>query len=135
MLVGTMILGGILVVYVALLLHLRAQDIQRDRAVRARRLQLARFERLRIEALQHAAYIARYGNGHAPPVSNGNGNGYRYAPSAANGNGNGYRPPKLVDEADEDLFGAGVRIIEDDVHVIVRRTSDLDVDGPTRAAR
>jgi hypothetical protein len=162
MLLGTAVLGGILVLYVALLLRLRTVEVRRDRALRRSRLEAARFERFRVEALQRAAYASgnrngyANGNGHGRVGvggSNGNGlpehrasgqghsNGNGRVPhvAASNGNGHGHGhaggSTLLLGELEEPLFGAGVRIIEDDVHVIVRRTSDLEAETGRRAAR
>jgi hypothetical protein len=120
MLEVTAVLGGILLVYVGLLLHIRALEIREGRALRARRLETARYERLRIEALQRAAFLAGNGNG------NGNGHsGNGHHDEAGNANGHRRAPAHAVtDEDDAELMDAGVRIIEDDVHVVIRRTSE-----------
>ncbi len=120
MLVGTIILAGLLVAYTVLLLSLRAEDRRRHRRQRAARLAGAtRFERVPAASMRRLSY-AYPGNGR----SNGNGH------SGANGNGHSTGeerhgvPARVIEE--EELLGSGVRIIEDDVHVIVRRSSELE---------
>jgi hypothetical protein len=134
MLEVTAVLGGILLVYVGLLLHIRALEIREGRALRARRLETARYERLRIEALQRAAFLAGNGNGNGHSANgravkgNGHTNGHSgngHHDEAGNANGHRRAPAHAVtDEDDAELMDAGVRIIEDDVHVVIRRTSE-----------
>jgi hypothetical protein len=123
MLVGAAVLGVILVLYVALLVHLRTQERHlalvraRQAASRARfEAEMSRLERVPVEALRRAA--RSNGNGHT------NGNGH------SNGNGNGHLRPtgRVLPRSEDELTGEGIRIVEDDVHVIVRRSTDLDAD-------
>jgi len=129
MLVLTAILAGLLLVYVFVLLQLRVQEVQRIRLHRARlaraegqQAQLeakARFERVPVEALRRTmAYAGGNGNG------NGHGNGH----SNGNGNGNGHAhvpehllPPPQVDEVENLQV-----LLDDDVHVVVRRSDPDD---------
>jgi hypothetical protein len=129
MLVLTMILAGLLVLYVFLLLQLRAQEVHRARVMRARRARMeaqaaqpAQFERMPVEALRQSMASSN-GNGHGNGNAHSNGNGNRNgrAAHASNGNGNGYHVPEpLVGESqpgDLDDFQA---LLDDDVHVVVR---------------
>ena len=107
--------------------------------------QPSEFHRLPVESLRRATAPNGNGNGHAH-AANGNGNGHAHAANgngnghahAANGNGNGsgYSPALgALAEDDDPLLGTGVRIVEDDVHVIIRRSSDLDAESTRSAAR
>lgn len=137
MLVGTVILGLMLAAYVGLLIRISGQERQRERIDRIRRSRqpedLRRFpvESLRGATVTNGNVHATNGNGHAG-ASNGIGNGH--AP-AANGNGNGYSHAlEALAEDDDPLLGTGVAIVEGDVHVIIRRSSDLDAES-VRSAR
>lgn len=161
MLLGTAILGGLLVVYTALLLRVQAVERNRARAARARRQAALRaYERISIDDLVRASEDEPYaragstrsnsnGNGRARAGSNGNGHtaARARARAASNGHaGTGYRrlpDPDLEvvngrsrsgvelarvtgrleegrDHRGGRLFENGVRIVEDDCHVIVR---------------
>jgi hypothetical protein len=130
MLVGAVILGVILVLYVGLLVHLRTQERHvalvraRQAASRARfEAEMGRLQRVPVEALQRAARPNGNGNGH----SNGNGH--------ANGNGHHRATGRVLSRDEDELTAAGLLIEEDDVHVIVRRSSDLDADVLDSLAR
>jgi len=138
MLVGTALLVGLLLLYVGLLVHLRAQDLRLAR-LRARRA--VRLARVSVEGLQASA-----GNGYANGThanGNGNGNGHRAnghrahvnGNGRANGNGNGHHPAEALTHVEEGLLESGVRVVEDDVHVIVRRSADLDPEALRSLAR
>jgi hypothetical protein len=130
MLVGTVILAILLVAYVGLLVRIRALERQRARIERIRRSrQPVEFERMPVEYLRHATAsngnsngIEHHANGH---VSNGNGNG----------NGHGVLNGHALGEVDDPLLGAGISIVEDDVHVIIRRSSEVAGDPARTAAR
>jgi hypothetical protein len=68
-----------------------------------------------------------HANGNGNAYSNGNGNGH------SNGNGNGHRVlPQALAEFDVDEFDlrdGAITIIDDDVHVILRRSDEVDVDA------
>jgi hypothetical protein len=162
MLRGTVILGGLLVVYTALLLRVQAVERSRARAARARRSAARRaYERISIGDLARAAGYQDQA-GHAGSNGNGNGhaarsgsNGHAAAASGRDGRpnghaaGTGYRrrlDPDLevlngrsrsgvefarmtgrLAEGEgrrQRLFESGVRIVEDDCHVIVRPASE-----------
>jgi len=69
------------------------------------------------------------GNGH----SKGNGNGHSNGNGHANGNGNGrHVVPEALAEFDVDEFDlrdGAITIIDDDVHVILRRSDEVDVEA------
>jgi hypothetical protein len=71
------------------------------------------------------------GNGHA----NGNGNGNGHVSSHSIGNGNGHSNGNGRTSLSDILREGGVEIIEDDVHVIVRRASDLAGEGARSSAQ
>lgn len=141
MLVGTALLTGLLLLYVGLLVHLRAQDLRLARLRARRAVELARVS---VEELRASA---AHGNGHrSRAYANGNGNGNGHGANGngtrvngnggrANGNVNGHRPADGLPTAREELHESGVRIVEDDVHVIVRRSSDLDPEALRSLAR
>jgi hypothetical protein len=106
----TAVLAFVLLAYMATLVRLHADEAQRDRMDRM------------------ARYRAAYGNGNG----NGNGNGYGYATRSAttgNGNGNGHR---YVDTG-ADWLESGVRIVDDDCHVVVYRSDEIDTSSLTSA--
>jgi len=140
MLVGTALLTGLLLLYVGLLVHLRAQDLRLAR-LRARRA--VRLARVSVEGLQASAGHG-YSNGARARVNgNGNGNGNGHGANGhrarVNGdgrvNGNGHPGADTRTHAEEDLLESGVRVVEDDVHVIVRRSADLDPEAQRSLAR
>ncbi len=140
MLVGTALLTGLLLLYVGLLVHLRAQDLRLAR-LRARRA--VRLARVSVEGLQASAGNG-YANGARARVNgNGNGNGNGHGANGhrarVNGdgrvNGNGHPRADTRTHAEEDLLESGVRVVEDDVHVIVRRSADLDPEAQRSLAR
>jgi hypothetical protein len=65
-----------------------------------------------------------YGNG----WPNGGGNGHARR-AATNGNGNGHRPV----DARTDWLESGLRLVDDDVHVVVYRSDEIDTSGLTSA--
>jgi hypothetical protein len=138
MLAGTAILAVLLVAYVGLLLRIRVLERQRDRIERIRRSRRpVEFERMPVEYLRHATASNGNGNGNGHHVNghaNRHANGY-----ASNGNGNGNGHGVVVGHALEEdgdpLLGAGISIVEDDVHVIIRRPSEVDRDSARTAAR
>ncbi len=134
MLVGTALLVGLLLLYVGLLVHLRAQDLRLAR-IRARRA--VRLARVSVDRLQASA-----GNGHGNGARvNGNGNGHKANGHRAhvNGNGrtngNGHHPADAPTHVEDGLLERGVQVVEDDVHVIVRRSADLDPEALRSLAR
>jgi len=110
----TAVLVFLLLVYMAVLVKLRAEELER-----------ARMQRM--TAYRPAAYAAGYGNeigngrlhaaGHA-----GNGNGY---------GGNGYGNGRQGHEARADWLESGLRLIDDDVHVVVYRSDEIDTSSLT----
>jgi hypothetical protein len=114
-------LGGVLVVYVGLLLRFRVVEMaQADRT------------RKPVVGIRQAA-MATGGNGYQPhPNGNGNGSGKALydegsVPAATNGNGS----HSVVDEgylpAARYLRDGGVQIVDEDVHVVVRRSDEVDL--------
>jgi hypothetical protein len=112
MLVVTVVLVFLLLVYMAVLVRLRSEELERTRMQGMTAYQ---------PAYQPAAYGLRYSNG------NGNGHGPRYA---GNGQGNGYQ---RVDAANEWLE-SGLRLVEEDVHVVVYRSDEIDTSSLTPAS-
>jgi hypothetical protein len=153
MLVGTGILGGLLVVYMALLMKIKADEAIQVRLARARRTAaLAAIEQVPAEAIRQAAMAAGYGyddrryadpypnglhyqrgyrtlNPAASANGNGNGNGH------SNGNGNGHSRTSVfaIQGAEEQLLESGVRIL-DDVHVVLRRRMETEPERELQAA-
>jgi len=116
MLYVTGFLVALLVAYVALLLKLRADE----KAGRVRRTTAARAER--------TAY--RTGNGYGRPY----GSDDVYAGANGNRNGRGSEVgPQLYDQ--QFLREGGVQIIDEDVHVVVRRSDEFDVQALREAGR
>jgi hypothetical protein len=108
----TGILVFVLLAYMATLVKLHAEEAQSDRMYRM------------------ARYQAAYG------MENGNGNGYGYgyatrSATSGNSNGNGHR---YMDTGAEWLEN-GVRIVDDDCHVIVYRSDEIDTSSLTSASR
>jgi hypothetical protein len=151
MLVGTALLTGLLLLYVGLLVHLRAQDLRLAHLRARRAVQLARVS---VEGLQASAangHGSGYGagahvngngaRGRVNGKANGNGHGANGHPAHvdrngwANGEGNGHHPADALPHAEEGLLESGVRVVEDDVHVIVRRSTDLDPEALRSLAR
>ena len=107
MLIGTMLLGVMLLLYTGLLVKLRADEVKRARIRRAR---LAAggvaFDRVPVAHVRRAAAATGHAaNGHAKQLD--------------------------VDE----LYESGVRVLDDDVHVVVHRSGDLDVEVLQAMAR
>jgi hypothetical protein len=109
----TAVLVFVLLAYMAVLVRLHAEEVDRDRMYTM------------------ARYRAEYGNGNG----NGQGNGYQYgygyatrSATSSNGNGNGHR-----DVAGADWLESGVRIVDDDCHVIVYRSDEIDTSSLTSA--
>ncbi len=138
MLNATAVLGGVLFLYLLLLLRLRVGEVRR---ARARRVTMAR-RRIAIEgpdpvtngySLAEFATNGYGSNGHA-------GSGYSSNGHASNGHGsigNGHLAPrKAVEEllTEAYLTESGVRIVEDDVHVIIRRASEIETEDFEEAA-
>jgi hypothetical protein len=147
MLVGTAILFVLLLVYVALLVSIKAEETSKARMVKARRdASLAAFERVPAEAVRRAALAAGYGRDdrHADAYPNGHHylRGYRTALPNGNGhhgnghaNGNGHRRTSVfeIQGAEEQLLESGVRIL-DDVHVVLRRRMESEPEAELQAA-
>jgi hypothetical protein len=119
----TVFLVFVLLVYMATLVKLRAEELER-----------AQIERMaaRIHTSTGRYYTDEYGYRwpaeqssqpayHASSYGNGNGNG--------NGNGHGRLDPHA------DWLESGLRLVDDDVHVVVYRSDEIDVSGVTPASR
>jgi hypothetical protein len=155
MLVGTAVLGAIFVLYLGVLMKIKADEAMQVRLARARRnAALAAIEQIPAEAVRQAALAAGYGyqdqyadpypNGlhyqrgyrtlnpaaHADGNGNGTGNGHN-----ANGNGNGHSRTSVfaIQGAEEQLLESGVRIL-DDVHVVLRRRMETEQERELQAA-
>jgi hypothetical protein len=114
MLWGTGLMTVVLLVYMATLVKLRAEEQER-----------ARWHRR--AAHDQGAYASGYGNGYATGNGNGSGNGYAYgerARTARSGNGNGYGYQHEQERAD--WLESGLRLVDDDVHVVVYRSDEID---------
>jgi hypothetical protein len=96
----------------------------------------------------HAVHATGNGNGYAnervPAYANGNGHsngngghvkGNGHVSSHSMGNGNGHTNANGRTSLSDILREGGVEIIEDDVHVIVRRASDLAREGARSSAQ
>lgn len=119
----TVFLVFVLLVYMATLVKLRAEELER-----------ARIERMaaRVHTPTGRYYTDEYGYRwpaeqssqpayHASSDGSGNGNG--------NGTGNGRLDPHA------DWLESGLRLVDDDVHVVVYRSDEIDVSGVTPASR
>jgi hypothetical protein len=106
----TALLVLVLLVYMSTLVRLRAEDQQRARMRRT-------------AAYRPAGYWPGYGNGYGNGYANGHGNGY--ARAATNGNGH-----RRVD-ARADWLESGLRLVDDDVHVVVYRSDEIDTSSLT----
>ena len=148
MLVGTGILGGFLLLYMTLLMKIKADETMKARLLRARRdATLAAIEQVPAEAVRQAALAAGYGfeDPYADPYPNGlhYQRGYRNLNPAghANGNGNGHSNGNgrshtsvfAIQGAEEQLLESGVRIL-DDVHVVLRRRMENEPERELQAA-
>ena len=104
MLYGTAAVAGLLLVYMSLLVRLRAGEV--ERALARRRMRVAAIQQRGVRTAPYSAASRRTnGKGHADRIQ-------------------GVR----------DMFAdRGVQMIEDDVHVIVRRSDEIDV-APLRKA-
>ena len=122
----TVFLVFALLVYMATLVKLRAEELDRARRERMEaRVHASNGRyytdgygyRWPVERSSHPAYASSYrnGNGH------GNGNG--------NGNGHGRLDPHT------DWLESGLRLVDDDVHVVVYRSDEIDVSGVAPASR
>jgi hypothetical protein len=171
MLYATAALGFLVLVFLGILLWIRADEI---RSARARRIRMAR-ERMELERTRYngggsygfhkghaTAYRGSNGHGSNGYVRNGrganrpgdldrrhafggsNGNGFHRAADEysmagnghSNGHANGHSNGYLAGSLEEDyLRESGIRIIDDDVHVIVRRVSDVDREALEAAGR
>ena len=139
MLVGTTVLAVLLVSYVGLLIHIRGMERHQARIERIRRSRRqAEFERVPVEYVRRATAASGNGNGHSTNGdANGNGNGNGHA-HRVNGDGNGNRIREALEglaEEDDALLDTGIRIVEDDVHVIIRRSSDVGAGSLRTATR
>jgi hypothetical protein len=126
MLWGTALLTFVLLVYMATLVKLRAEEQER-----------ARWHRR--AAHDRVAYASGYGNGYAAGNGNGSGNGYGgghangdRARTAWSGNGNGYGYQHEQERAD--WLESGLRLVDDDVHVVVYRSDEIDTSTLTSAS-
>jgi len=148
MLAGTVVLAVLLLAYSALLVKLRADDALRDRVFRAAVRADAGYGKpngrtpvrtVRYASGANGAYGGEHRNGHSSGNGGPNGNGHAHAngrssygrgdrdhPSNGHAsNGIGHRPP-----SDDYLWGTGVHVIEDDVHVVVYRSGEFELKSP-----
>lgn len=152
MLVGTAILAFVLLLYVGLLVSIKAEEASKARMMRARReAALAAIEQVPAEAVRRAALAAGYGyddpyagaypNGHHylrgyhAALPNGNGHGNGNGNGHATGNGHGHRRTSVfaIQGTEEELLESGVRIL-DDVHVVLRRRLETEPEPELQAA-
>jgi hypothetical protein len=131
-LILTAVLGVALLGYTMLLAQLRSEERARDARRRraTRRMQQQAIPERQYSPYRAAAYApTANGNGNGHARANGNGNGHRVAASNGNGNGNGHRrvPEHAYAEYDPQFSEHGIRIIEDDVHVVVYRSDEIDL--------
>jgi hypothetical protein len=122
MLVLTAVLCGVLVLYVGLLLRFRLLEGRVDAT-----------SEVRIGAYaEHGNDHRAYANGNGQSVSVGaNGNGHANGNGNGSGNGNGNGHHDIVDEGYLPMtryLGEGaIQIVDEDVHVIVRRSDEIDL--------
>ena len=142
MLIGSAILGFVLLAYVGLLIKLRADEVARARRRRARAqaqghrraygpravpavrvVPATRLAPAGRRAYAHSGRAALVGEPYdgAPRSSSRS-----FAGGGGNGNGHGRSRPYPFVAEDEDLSASGVRILEDNVHVTIRRADELD---------
>ena len=105
----TVVLVFLLLVYMAVLVRLRAEELERARVQGA--------------AYQPEAHAARYGNG--------KGNGHELGPA---GNGYGYGNGHRELDVRVDWLESGLRLVDDDVHVVVYRSDEIDTSSLTRSS-
>jgi hypothetical protein len=122
MLWGTGLLTLVLLVYMATLVKLRAEEQERARWYRR-------------AAQEQVAYASGYGNGYAAGNGNGYANGHANGDRAGhawngNGNGNGYHQ----EQERADWQESGLRLVDDDVHVVVYRSDEIDTSSLTSAS-
>lgn len=114
MLAVTVALAFLLLVYMAVLVRLRAEELERARMLR------------------RSAYHPPH---HATRYADGNGNGDGYAPLyAGNGYGNGHGNGHRQIDARADWLESGLRLVDDDVHVVVYRSDEIDTSSLTSAS-
>jgi hypothetical protein len=126
-LVLTTFLACVVVLYVAVLLRFRAVELaQAD----GRRAAAVAQRQMAYAVSTNGSYGGR-SNGNGNGYGNGNGNGHG---SSSNGNGgyeNGYASHDVLDEGylpwARLLSDGGIQIIDEDVHVIVRRSDEVDL--------
>jgi hypothetical protein len=117
----------VLLVYMAALVKLRAEEVERARRHR--------------RAARGRGYTDAYGYTWPAParapyqqaaygIENGYGDGYGNGQTARNGGGNG----QGIDYAAEWLE-SGLRMVDDDVHVVVYRSDEIDTSSLTSAGR
>jgi hypothetical protein len=137
MLYATAALGFLVLAYLALLVKLRAGEV---RLSRQRRLRMAR-QRMALEQAgprwdPAPSAAGRNGNGRRSPAGYAEGSnifaGAGYGPLGNGSNGNGAH---TASRNDEFLLESGVRIIDDDVHVVVRRAVDVEAEQQLEALR
>lgn len=121
MLYATGVLAILLVGYVVLLLKIRSDEVAEGRYRRARAAAVA-------TASHRSKDGFRDGNGFGRPY--GTDDGYAYGNGVENGvengNGNGVGFGEEVFDH-RSLLEGGVQIIDEDVHVVVRRSDEVDV--------
>jgi hypothetical protein len=113
------VLGLMLLVYTMLLMKIRADALERARRRRAYAANGGPHPAAAMNG--HALGNGNgygYGNGHAHAYASSNGNGNGHAHAYGNGNGNGHLD-------DRHLLESGVRLLTDDVHVVLRRPEEL----------
>jgi hypothetical protein len=133
------VLVGVLALYVLVLVKLRADEVQHARARRAMETAAARRA---AGGPARARPLARTvaGNGH-PARERSLAAGGAVPAGRKNGNGHGFRPGGGGPESwagiatPAYLREGGVKIVDDDVHVIVYRSDEIDASTLRTAAR
>jgi len=118
----TALLVLVLLVYMAALVKLRAEEVERGRRHRM--------------AMRARGYTDAYGytwpaRASAPNRAAAYGDAYGDGNGARNGAGNGHQ---RIDYAAEWLE-SGLRMVDDDVHVVVYRSDEIDTSSLTSAGR
>ncbi|HEY3210260.1 MAG TPA: hypothetical protein VGL18_10790 [Actinomycetota bacterium] len=129
----TAFLAFVLLVYMAVLVRLRAEELERTR--------MQRFAAG--DGSNGHGYTDDYGyawparpRSYEPASGSGygNGNGKRRAAAVQYGNGNGYGKGHQRLDARVDWLESGLRLVDDDVHVVVYRSDEIDTSSLTPAS-
>jgi hypothetical protein len=138
MLWATAVLVFVLLAYMAALVSLRVEEVER---ARMRSTATGRDDGPGGYGYEYeyepAGYArARYESpARASSYGNGNGGGYAFRNSSnGNGNGNGHGNGQGAPGGGAEWLETGVRVVDDDVHVVVYRSDEIDTSSLTSAS-